>query len=84
MLLILLIFIIAVLPNIYSGYFRPQLILLPFCLFLIAGFTMLKYFDFNRLNIVLTSIMLLFFFLQSERTMHYWEYAYKYSIEYLE
>lgn len=81
--LILLIFIIAVLPNIYSGYFRPQLILLPFCLFLIAGFTMLRYFEFSKLNIALTSIVLLFFLFQSERTMHYWEYAYKYSIEYL-
>jgi hypothetical protein len=82
-LIIVIMFIIIILPNIYSGYFRPQIILLPFCLFLIAGFTMLKYFKFSRLNLILSLIFFLFYFIQSERTIHYWDYAYKYSIGYI-
>jgi hypothetical protein len=81
--LIFSIFTISVLPNIYAGYFRPQLILLPFCLFLISGFLILTYFNYRRLTIILSVLFFLLYLVMSASTMHYWEYAYKYSTEYL-
>lgn len=73
---LLLIFLISIAPNLYAGYFRPQLTLIPFLLFYTSLFIALSKVTYNlRFLKIALVIALVFYAYLSYKSIQDWRYA---------
>lgn len=74
------VFLISIFPNLIAGYFRPQLILIPFLIFYLTLFILISRISFN-LKFYKTILPLLFiiYLLISYNLIGEWNYSYQYS-----
>jgi hypothetical protein len=75
-----IIFMTSISPNLIAGYFRPQLILIPFLIFYLSLFIMLGSiaFDLKFFKIVLP-VLFVFYSVQSFNLIKEWQYGYQNS-----
>ncbi|MCY7362367.1 MAG: hypothetical protein LH629_09945 [Ignavibacteria bacterium] len=79
---ILFLFLICIAPNLVAGYFRPQLVLIPFVIINLFLFLILS--DLNFINTqlkVFVSILLFCWTYQSYILINDWKYAYDVSLK---
>lgn len=76
-----LVFIISIAPNLIAGYFRPQLVLIPFVVTILALFITATKVKVNiRYFQIITLLLLLFWGKLSSNLILDWKYAYEKSV----
>ncbi|MEO8664337.1 MAG: hypothetical protein ABI462_02480 [Ignavibacteria bacterium] len=82
MFLLLLIFVVSVSPNLIAGYFRPQLILIPFMIFAFAILLIVNKMNINMKFFLVTMIFIMIVWVKiSFNLIQDWKLAYQKSIE---
>lgn len=83
--LVFIVFMITVFPNLIAGYFRPQLILIPFVLTVLALFIVLSKSVTNKLPVkIFPVIILVFWTYLSYNLIKEWNFAYHESLKDIE
>ncbi len=76
-----LIFMISIAPNLIAGYFRPQLILIPYLFFYLSLFIIISKISFSlKFYKIILPVLFLFYLLLNFNLIKDWQYAYQNSV----